>query len=57
MPADRVEGLEVVDCTDVLIANTDLPVPVHVPTVVEPNQAPLPGHEHQMNHAGEGPAP
>lgn len=45
-------GLDSIDCTDALIGNADLPLTEHVPTVIEPGMAPLPGHEHQMNHGG-----
>lgn len=43
------EGLDAVDCAGVLIANTDIPVPTWIPTVVKPGTTPLPGHEHQMH--------
>lgn len=36
------EGLDTVDCTNVLIGNTDIAVPEHVPTDVTPGVTPLP---------------
>lgn len=36
------DGLQTIDCTGIDISNTDIPVPEHVPTEVEPGTTPLP---------------
>lgn len=45
-----MSGLEVIDCTGVLIANTDIPAPEWVPTVVVAGTTPVQGLEHLMDH-------
>lgn len=47
--ANILDGLEATDCTGVLKGNADIPVPSYEPTA-KYDKAPLPGHEHLMNH-------
>lgn len=52
MTAIEVIGLEVTDCTGVLIGNTDIPVPEHVPTEVKPGTTPMPVYPTQDDKDG-----